>query len=68
MAISPEQRDFSLPIVFDLAKELPDKTIDIGRNGTSVSSDPWGSVSLASVLSFYVKTMTDYYQTIGPPA
>ena len=41
----PEARDYSRPTLFDLAKERPNKTIDIGYNGVSVSSEPYGGVS-----------------------
>ncbi len=41
----PEARDYSLPTSFDLSKERLNKTIDIGYNGISVSSEPYGGVS-----------------------
>ncbi len=41
----PEARDYSRPTLFNLAKERPNKTIDIGYNGVSVSSEPYGGVS-----------------------
>ncbi|KAB5539404.1 Six-hairpin glycosidase-like protein [Coniochaeta sp. 2T2.1] len=40
----PDMRDFSQPRRFDLTKERPNKTLDIGLNGTSVSSDPFGGI------------------------
>jgi hypothetical protein len=41
---TPETRDYSHPRRFDLTRERPNKTVDIGVNGTSVSSDPFGGV------------------------
>lgn len=38
-------RDFSKPLDFDLGVRRPNKTVDIGTNGTSVSADPLGLVS-----------------------
>lgn len=38
-------RDFSKPLSFDLGVRRPNKTVDIGINGTSVSADPLGLVS-----------------------
>jgi hypothetical protein len=40
-----KMQDFSKPVTFELSKEKPDKTVDIGRDGTSVSTDPRGQVS-----------------------
>ncbi|KAB5554847.1 Six-hairpin glycosidase-like protein [Coniochaeta sp. 2T2.1] len=40
----PDMRDYSQPRRFDLTKERPNKTVDIGVNGTSVSSDPFGGI------------------------
>ncbi|OIW26183.1 hypothetical protein CONLIGDRAFT_522132 [Coniochaeta ligniaria NRRL 30616] len=37
-------RDYSQPRRFDLTKERPNKTVDIGLNGTSVSADPLGGI------------------------
>jgi hypothetical protein len=36
--------DFSRPCLFDLKKQKPDKTIDIGRDGLSLSLDAKGRV------------------------
>jgi hypothetical protein len=33
------------PLEFDLTKQKPSKTLDIGFNGTSISTDPLGRVS-----------------------
>jgi hypothetical protein len=40
-----EQNDFSRPRTFKLAEQRPDKTLDIGVNGISVTADPLGRVS-----------------------
>lgn len=39
------RRDYSAPVTFDLSTERPDKTVDIGKDGTWVSADPLGRVS-----------------------
>lgn len=41
---SDDVRDYSQAIVFDLRKEKPKKTIDIGHAGTSLSLDACGRV------------------------
>ncbi|KAK3214200.1 hypothetical protein GRF29_28g2367413 [Pseudopithomyces chartarum] len=41
-------RDFSQPIRFDLQTGKPKKTVDIGRDGTSLSLDPYGRILQAS--------------------
>lgn len=38
------RRDYSAPITFDLSTERPDKTVDIGKDGTWVSADPLGRI------------------------
>ena len=40
-------RDFSQPIRFDLQTRKPKKTVDIGRDGTSLSLDPYGRVRIS---------------------
>ncbi|KAL6704440.1 hypothetical protein ACN47E_008184 [Coniothyrium glycines] len=47
--LKDRNRDFSQPLVFNLAKHKPNKTIDIGQNGVSVSLDPRGRILQASV-------------------
>jgi len=37
---------------FDLTREKPSKTLDIGLNGTSISADPLGRVSNAKLVLF----------------
>lgn len=39
-------RDFSQPIAFDLRIQKPNKTIDIGQNGISLSLDACGRVRM----------------------
>jgi hypothetical protein len=36
--------DFSRPCLFDLKKQKPDKTVDIGKDGLSLSLDAKGRV------------------------
>ncbi|KAL8302492.1 hypothetical protein RB597_002719 [Gaeumannomyces tritici] len=38
------RRDYSAPVTFDLSTERPDKTVDIGKDGTWVSADPFGRI------------------------
>jgi len=42
----PETRDFSQPFPFDLSSQIPNKTVDIGRAGVSLSLDHLGRVCL----------------------
>jgi hypothetical protein len=41
-------RDFSQPVVFSVDEKRPNKTVDIGRDGTSVSAETFGTVSHAA--------------------
>lgn len=38
-------RDYSQPLAYDLSTNKPNKTLDIGQNGTTASTDPLGTVS-----------------------
>jgi hypothetical protein len=43
-------RDFSKPSIFKLTNNQPNKTIDIGHNGSSLSLDACGRVSIHPLL------------------
>ncbi|KAJ4298269.1 hypothetical protein N0V90_006169 [Kalmusia sp. IMI 367209] len=41
-------RDYSQPLAFDLRRRKPNKTVDIGQNGISLSLDAYGRILQAS--------------------
>lgn len=63
-------RDYSHPLKYDLRTNKPNKTLDIGQNGTTASTDPFGTVgcslfSLTHRLTSQVLQLGAYHPAHG---
>lgn len=57
-----ETPNFSGPANFDLTKDKINKTVDIGLNGTALSSDPLGGVGDTTISTRTIDNLTDTHR------